>query len=256
MKLKHIISVFIVIILCVLCFSSCEKKPAETTATTTNQNGASSGGYDEMTSLLGITLEPDRTDLPSYEKLCKIKRDMTVKEVYELVGNPQRIEPHMMSVNQTGSSAHNIEVFVYDSSDGESIGVLFSVRLSDNKFFVSDTTIVSTDDEVASYFGVTLEPDKSSLPSCKEFGKIQSGMTKKEVYELIGNPQRIERHRIPTSTSTNTIENTLLAPAYYVAVYDSHDGDSIGIFFNSLKSKDSEDNEKYVVLEFIIIPKE
>lgn len=72
-----------------------------------------------------IPLEPDKTDLPSYAVLSSITPGMTKEEVFSLVGNPQRVETRMIS-NRPGTSIAEKKIcYVYDSSDGGSLFVLW-----------------------------------------------------------------------------------------------------------------------------------
>ncbi len=73
----------------------------------------------------GIPLEPDKTDLPSYAVLSGVVPGMTKEEVFTLVGNPQRIDIVLMPVAPGRSSAFETTCYVYDSSDGRSLYVLW-----------------------------------------------------------------------------------------------------------------------------------
>ena len=90
-----------------------------TTATTTAATTASLSDTDKF------TLEPDRQDLPTYDQLCSAMRvGMYPSEVSSLVGNPQRIETYEVPLSPYASSLVDFEFAVFDSCDGDSIGVL------------------------------------------------------------------------------------------------------------------------------------
>ena len=90
-----------------------------TTSTTTAVTTASLSDTDKF------TLEPDRQDLPTYEQLCSAMRvGMYPSEVSSLVGNPQRIETYEAPMFPHASSTVSYEFAVFDSCDGDSIGVL------------------------------------------------------------------------------------------------------------------------------------
>ena len=74
---------------------------------------------------LGITLEPDKADLPSYAVLCTLAPDMTRSEVFTLVGNPQRTVSIRIAMRLGRSLAEEHLCYVYDSSDGRSVAVLW-----------------------------------------------------------------------------------------------------------------------------------
>lgn len=73
----------------------------------------------------GITLEPDKADLPSYAVLCTLAPDMTRSEVFTLVGNPQRTVSIRIEMRLGRSLAEEHLCYVYDSSDGRSVAVLW-----------------------------------------------------------------------------------------------------------------------------------
>lgn len=74
-----------------------------------------------------IPLEPDKSNLPSYADLGNIKPGMTKDEVFTLVGNPQREEIRKMPISATSSLAVDRLCYIYDSSDGMSICVVWGV---------------------------------------------------------------------------------------------------------------------------------
>lgn len=66
-----------------------------------------------------------------------------------------------------------------------------------------------------------LEPDKKDLPSYADLSKVKPGMTKDEVFALVGNPQREIIRRMPVYEATSLATDTICH------IYDSNDGDSI-----------------------------
>jgi len=122
--------------LCLLCLmillSSCNASSTLGAASdqSETQDGTASTSEIDWTELQffkenGIPLEPDKTDLPSYTVLSTIVRGMTKEEVFSLVGNPQRVEVRKMSPSPATSIAAESICYVYDSSDGVSVYVLW-----------------------------------------------------------------------------------------------------------------------------------
>ena len=70
------------------------------------------------------SLEPDRQDLPTYAELCEIQLGMTPDEVTALVGNPQRTIVLRKPLDSYASPIH-ISFYIFDSCDGDSVGVAF-----------------------------------------------------------------------------------------------------------------------------------
>ncbi len=61
-------------------------------------------------------LEPDRAELPSYETLLQIERQMSWEELNALAGNPQRMEKRLLAVSLSGVSAWpTADFYIYDS---------------------------------------------------------------------------------------------------------------------------------------------
>ena len=53
---------------------------------------------------------------------------------------------------------------------------------------------------------IPLEPDKTDLPSYAVLSSITPGMTKEEVFSLVGNPQRVETRMISNRPGTSIAE--------------------------------------------------
>ena len=101
--------------------TSASTSPADTTTATTTWT------YMEWIGSTAPSLEPDRQDLPTYAELCEIRVGMTVDEVVALVGNPTReiVDPIDYRIT-----------YVFDSCDGDSVGVKFIGRAeSDGGYF-------------------------------------------------------------------------------------------------------------------------
>ena len=101
--------------------TSASTSPADTTTATTTWT------YMEWIGSTAPSLEPDRQDLPTYAELCEIRVGMTVDEVVALVGNPTRkiVDP-----------IDHLITYVFDSCDGDSVGVKFVGRAeSDGGYF-------------------------------------------------------------------------------------------------------------------------
>ena len=120
--------------LCLLCLTVClascnaSSNPDVTTDRSETENSTSTESeidWAQLSEVYGIPLEPDKTDLPSYDALKGITRGMTREEVFSLIGNPQRITVWIMSSDPEKSSARETPCFVYDSSDGNSLVVLW-----------------------------------------------------------------------------------------------------------------------------------
>lgn len=92
---------------------------ADVTTVTTAATTASLSDTDKF------TLEPDRQDLPTYDQLCSAMRvGMYPSEVSLLVGNPQRTAIYEIPMYSYASSKASYEFAVFDSCDGDSIGVV------------------------------------------------------------------------------------------------------------------------------------
>lgn len=68
---------------------------------------------------------------------------------------------------------------------------------------------------------IPLEPDKKNLPSYADLSRIKPGMTKDEVFSLVGNPQREEIRKMPINEASS------LAVDRLCYIYDSNEGESI-----------------------------
>ena len=115
-------------LLCIIiCLSSCAGSPSGTSDTTSDESNETVETSEENNQnppvVWGLPLEPDRTDLPSYADLKKIKREMTKEEVLALVGNPQRVEIRTLPAYPESSSTCDAICHIYDSSDGKSVYV-------------------------------------------------------------------------------------------------------------------------------------
>ncbi len=88
-------------------------------------NGASAN-TDSTTTRIKPTLEPDKDPLPTFAQLSEIESYMTLQKVTECIGNPQRTL-YVQDTSITGTSLVPTLVFyIYDSSDGDSIAVIFA----------------------------------------------------------------------------------------------------------------------------------
>lgn len=123
---------------CLLCLTVClpscgiSRTPEATTDQPEAENSTAATSeidWDLIESRLfeanGIPLEPDKTDLPSYAVLSGVVPGMTKEEVFALVGNPQRLEVRKMASRPEQSLAGETICYVYDSSDGRSLYVLW-----------------------------------------------------------------------------------------------------------------------------------
>lgn len=75
----------------------------------------------ETTILNGIYIQPNKQNLPSCNKWEKITLGMTIDEVEEMIGYPQRISDKKITHN----SPNGIYFFIYDSSDGEPLSIYY-----------------------------------------------------------------------------------------------------------------------------------
>lgn len=132
--MKFFCSLRCLLCLCLLCLTVClascnaSSNPDITTDRSETENSTSTESeidWAPLSEVYGIPLEPDKTDLPSYDALKGITRGMTREEVFSLIGNPQRITVWIMSSSPGKSSARETACFVYDSSDGDSLVVLW-----------------------------------------------------------------------------------------------------------------------------------
>ena len=80
-------------------------------------------------------------------------------------------------------------------------------------------------------WGLPLEPDRTDLPSYADLSKITKGMTREQVFSLVGNPQRTERIRMPIDSDPSR-ELTC-------QIYDSSDGKSVYIYWLSTSLRPS-----------------
>lgn len=90
-------------------------------------------------------LEPEKQDLPSYEDLCKIEAEMNYKDVYAILGNPQRIINKDMPSHQWSSSATPYTFYIYDSTEGKSIWISYSPTSDFTQLYVKYIDITDTD---------------------------------------------------------------------------------------------------------------
>lgn len=113
-------------LLCILfCLSSCVLSQNGTSDSTSGENDITA--ITSEGNMTRIPLEPNKGNLPSYADLSKVKPGMTIDEVFRLVGNPQREEIRKMPVYQTSSLAADRLCYIYDSSDGMSIRVVWCI---------------------------------------------------------------------------------------------------------------------------------
>ena len=99
----------------------------EIDGSSTEQN-STAGTEEEYMKL--FPLEPDKTNLPSYAALCSIEPGMTIEEVLSIAGKPQRNEFHETTLTPETSSTFDSFCFVYDSSDGPSIGIVWDLAIT------------------------------------------------------------------------------------------------------------------------------
>ena len=134
MKLQDHLKCVLCFMFSVLCLSSCVVSPTNNPSATSEEICSSINDFNFTTGEVEteIALDPDRIDLPSYDDLCSIKSGMTIEEVGDLVGLPQRAEwlrvPHSPGV----SVAFGYSLcYFYDSCDGRSLRVVSSLYSSD-----------------------------------------------------------------------------------------------------------------------------
>ncbi len=134
MKLQDHLKCVLCFMFSVLCLSSCVVSPANNPSATSEEIRTSI--YDFLLTTgevhTAIPLDPDRIDLPSYDDLCSIKSGMTIEELCDFVGLPQRAEWRLVSP-YSGMSSHyrNSLCYIYDSCDGRSLCVVLSLYISD-----------------------------------------------------------------------------------------------------------------------------
>ena len=84
-----------------------------------------------------IDVEPEREQLPSYfDDFKTLSYGMTVDEVLQIMGNPQRLEFHLFSVDPYMSSIkpNQQECIVYNTYDGPTVVMFFVVRRIEGEF--------------------------------------------------------------------------------------------------------------------------
>jgi hypothetical protein len=104
--------------------SSLEGTPIESPSDTTPPELTEPLTKEEM-----LKLVPDKQNLPSYDDLCKIKKGMSLEEVYSILGNPQRTEIRKVQLpgpSYTSWRPHvDTKVYVYECSDDRYLAVAF-----------------------------------------------------------------------------------------------------------------------------------
>ena len=153
MRIRNIIRCLLCLcFLCaIVCLSSCNASTPDASSTSSDCSEAqttAANWWDDITlsNVYDITLEPDRTDLPSYDVLSSLARGMTLDEVFALVGNPQRIVIQMMSSYPFTSLAHKSICYVYDSNDGLSVIVLYGYFAGSDDLVIINTVSVPRED--------------------------------------------------------------------------------------------------------------
>lgn len=115
----------------IVCLSSCGTSAPDVSSDQSDEPiGTVETGEIDLTNspyveLIGIPLEPDKTDLPSYAALNSIRKGMTKDEVFALAGNPQRavFRQTMKTFSDRTSAAlvGKSVYYVYNSSEGTSL---------------------------------------------------------------------------------------------------------------------------------------
>ncbi len=128
--MKKIILIFCSLILC-LSLISCgtgneEETPEETVKPMDDYHAEA---FEKM----GVTFDPQRSDLPSYEQFKQIKRGMRFEEVYALIGNPQNWDTARLPSNPMVSvdTFAMRDYLIYNTSDGKNIAVVLGLFSSD-----------------------------------------------------------------------------------------------------------------------------
>ena len=111
----------------------------EIDGSSTEQNSTAGTEEEDMT---WFPLEPDKTDLPSYSALCSIEPGMTRDEVFSIAGNPQREEIYTTTLRPEISVTIDTLCFVYDSSDGPSIGIVWGYMSGESVMTVLTIVII------------------------------------------------------------------------------------------------------------------
>ena len=137
--MKKQIVLFIVIGMLVGCFSSCawdyvNSQESDLAGTSTRENLEIASELEIVSELV---LEPDKQDLPEHDAFSLIEIGMTEKQVYELLGNPQRTEKRRIPMRPGTSVAYDQQCYIYDSTDGRSLLISYSVTGVYSEWFVS-----------------------------------------------------------------------------------------------------------------------
>lgn len=74
---------------------------------------------------------------------------------------------------------------------------------------ISDSTAGQTEPSEEHPTIIPLEPDKKDLPSYADLSRVKPGMTKDEVFALVGNPQREVIRRMPVYEATSLATDTI-----------------------------------------------
>ncbi len=129
--MKKFILIFCSLILC-LTLISCgtgneEETPEETVKPMDDYHAEE---FEKM----GVTFDPQRSDLPSYEQFKQIKCEMRFEEVYALVGNPQNWDTARLPADPTVSvdTFAMRDYLIYNTSDGKNIAVVLGFFSDDH----------------------------------------------------------------------------------------------------------------------------
>ena len=217
MKLLHKIPLLICL-LCILFITillvSCSE-PAVSTQKTTETT---------------TSIAPDANALPSYADLCKIEIGMTQQEVKEIAGDYQRVEAYSLPRKPDERSGNKFNYYVYDSYDGSSIAVSFTGSA------LGTTTRTVRD---------IIKPEPlQPLPTHATLSQVKVGMTYDEVYELVGQLSRVDSRDL--SIEQENDDQNASFKNYTVCTYDSSDGASIGIIWDT-ETDTQQDTVKYVL---------
>ncbi len=180
-------------------------------------------------------LHPNKQDLPTSLELKEIEAGMTMDEIHQKIGYPQRIYEKTFAPVDDQSSVPSIIYFIYDSSDGDAISLPYwktsaGIRVAGE--------ILRCD--ASELYNIPLDPDKQPLPTYEKLQEISIGMTYQEVYALVGNPQR-EGMCI---MSPNPMISSIVPYEIKCHVYEAQDGRCIYVLFDNTRL----DNPKLTVV--------
>ena len=187
--MKKILVLFLTLLL-VLLLVACDTSPLNEPDTEPDSTQEETEPTDTTQEYLGwedIVLEPDKQDLPSYEDLSKINYDMTYDDVYEILGNPQRMILKKVSRGSGMVITFYSYCYVYEGSEDWLLYVAYGTTAVNKNLRIKHCEVLKEE--------IVLLTAEEALTHLRE------GMTYGEVSTKLGQHYRCQYN-------TNTIATT------------------------------------------------